>query len=104
VTAVTIQVTQADIDRGTPSNPCDCPVWHAIARALPWLSEPFTVGPLGLCATSDLLGTSGGIALPDEAHKFMSRFDDGRPVRPFAFTLDLPAGLAGEVAGEPQRA
>ena len=36
---VTVSVTAEDIARGKPGQACDCPVWHAIARALPWLPQ-----------------------------------------------------------------
>jgi hypothetical protein len=31
------------------------------------------------------------VALPTEAVEFVSRFDDGKPVQPFTFDLEVPA-------------
>lgn len=31
---ITVHITQQDIDRGTPEDCRDCPVWHALSRTL----------------------------------------------------------------------
>jgi hypothetical protein len=91
---VTVSVAAEDIARGKPGQCCDCPVWHAIARALPWLprreggyGDSFNVGPLGLC------WALARIELPDIAIVFMKRFDSALSVEPFEFTLDVPGHL-----------
>lgn len=94
MTAVTITVTQDDIAKGAPGSACDCPVWHAIKRALlPGVTA--VIGPSD-CALSDSSMTDyAAIPLPAAAARFVEDFDHELPVRPFAFTLDVPDDLTG---------
>lgn len=92
---VTISVTAEDIAKGKPGQACDCPIWHAIARALPWLPQSdddglFSVGPLGVCGIGSGLES---IDLPQEVYSFIGRFDSVLPVEPFEFDLDIPDHL-----------
>jgi hypothetical protein len=84
---ITAHVTPGDIYNGSPGNACACPVWFAIARALPWLKsleERFSVGPLGLG-----FGPFS-VPLPAIVHEFIGRVDNHEPVDPFSFTFQMP--------------
>jgi hypothetical protein len=95
----TIPVTAEHIAKGKPQEACDCPVWHAIADALPWLAGPdasLTVGPADVCFISDSDDAPFGVAhipLPAAAIGFIGQFDGAQPVEPFEFTLDIPGHL-----------
>jgi hypothetical protein len=84
---VTAHVTADDIYNGSPGNACACPVWFAIARALPWLrslEERFSVGLLGLG-----FGPFS-VPLPAIVHEFIGRVDNHEPVVPFSFEFEMP--------------
>jgi hypothetical protein len=95
----TIPVTAAHIARGKPQEACDCPVWHAIAEALPWLldTDPtFTVCSNDVTIyrpSSDNPYRLYCIEFPDVTREFIGRFDSVLPVEPFEFTLDIPDHL-----------
>lgn len=96
VDCVTIEVTQEDIDKGLPCDPCECPIAIATHRALELDEEDS-----GLIAVEedyiDLLGLQ--YDLPDEALRFVRTFDRywsdeemtlkeyNEEVKPFSFTL-----------------
>ena len=77
-----IEVTEEDIRRGKPQSCCSCPVFRAIART--------TGKAVEVLCKSIALGKEVEAALPEKARKFIEAFDDGRPVKPFTFTLRLP--------------
>lgn len=86
---VTIDVTQEDIDAGSPNRCRSCPVARAVHRAT---GKPHIV----VTRNEILLSGWGRFPLPAIAAEFISEFDAGRPVSPFSFTLDLPdAAFAG---------
>jgi hypothetical protein len=95
----TIPVTAAHIAKGKPQEACDCPVWWAIAEALPWLAGPdlaLTVGPADIVFFADSDDAPFGVAhieLAGIARVAISDFDNGRKVEPFEFTLDIPDHL-----------
>ena len=99
----TIPVTAAHIAKGKPQEACDCPVWWAIAEALPWLTpdadgERFTVGPGDICIVPPLVDMEDEYAvyiveLAPVAREAVSRFDRGQQIEPFEFTLDIPDHL-----------
>lgn len=87
---LTVDVTQADIDAGTPKAKCGCPIALALDRAGHAASiiiddQQPSVG----CVNVFISGLWAD--LPDEASCFVDRFDAGRSVQPFTFTLDLKA-------------
>jgi hypothetical protein len=97
---VTIQVAQEDIDSGQRRDACDCPVWRAIARALPWLTAEgryFAVGPLGVTFSGYAEYVSRA-HLPSIAEQFMGRFDEDVAVEPLEFELAIPDAIA-DLAG-----
>lgn len=82
---VRINVTKRDIELGKPGEGEGCPIALA-ARRHPEL-KGCAVG-LGLIGT-EALGYDS-MPLPEEARRFVVDFDDGRPVAPFSFTLEVP--------------
>lgn len=83
-------VTQEDIDTGSPCDGNKCPVYKALSRSYP------------MCiyyVYSDRVeyDMKGGIhpkdryykALPGSVEDFIFRFDEGYPVEPFSFALEL---------------
>lgn len=86
---VRVVVTQRDINNGTRCSGKFCPIGLAVRRQ----GFEFQAGPYYLC------GRFGDrildIPLPSQARQFISDFDvDGRhAVKPFQFTVELPAAL-----------
>jgi len=82
----TFNVTQEHIDRGVQDE-CDrCPVALAIAEQTPF--------PFGFVeAYGDYIMWSCVIdqyaRAPFEVNRFITRFDDGLPVAPFSFELEI---------------
>ncbi len=82
---IKIIVTKTDIQKGKRDTSNLCPVAKAIRRC---------AGLYGIDVYGDELGF--GIALrrlvdlPKKVSKFVERFDFGKPVKPFSFTLKLP--------------
>ena len=90
---VLISVTQEDIDRSTPGDGCDCPVYIAAKRALPDAVEL-------IAGMTDLIfapytATARSFPLPPAAIEFIACYDLGHSVAPFEFGVELPAALAG---------
>ena len=77
-----IDVTQEDIDRGVKGACTQCPVALALARAFPDVYVDV--------ATTQLLVGDEFIRAPSVVSIFIEDFDDGEPVQPFSFDLDLP--------------
>jgi len=79
-----INVTERDIKRAKnligsqPSSVC-CPIALAVRRVF---RKPYRVG-LG-----DIIRDRDFIELPREARTFISRFDDGLPVKPIRFEVE----------------
>lgn len=108
MTAVTIEVTPQDIADGKPGDACDCPVYLAIARTLrarfPAIAERLIYG-LSVSSFAITIGRRGApgitagywpvarICPPEPVVAFVPQFDTGCPVKPFTFTLDIPAAL-----------
>lgn len=86
---VTIEVTQADIDAGTPGLGCMCPVALAVHRALPHLPDAY-IYSYGVAEDSR---TAHFADLPRAARDFISTFDGGDDVAPLSFDLDVPDDL-----------
>lgn len=86
-----ISVTQGDIERGYQGSPSSCPIARAIRRHVGRENMDIMVRPCGLTgrwmAGYRLRQT---VWIPEEAGDFAHRFDNGDPVQPFSFTLDLP--------------
>lgn len=78
---VTVEVTAEDIARGVPQNLISCPIALALLRATgrDWIVYETFVEDEG----------DTKLPLPGPAVGFISDFDAGRPVRPFAFEVEL---------------
>ena len=85
---VTVEVTAEDIAKGLRRNACGCPVALAAQRACPVFEGKLRVIRIGMTFG---IGTRGinDVILPDDAADFVRSFDDGRPVKPFTFTVEL---------------
>jgi len=88
---VHVEVTAEDIATGEPSDYSQCPIALALKRAVPGC-DPYV--------STVLLSLNGrhGIQafIPTCVSMFIMDFDDGDPVDPFAFDLEIPDGtLAG---------
>lgn len=86
---VTVDVTQDCIDRGHPNDACDCPVFHAILDAMPWLD------PLLVAVDREyvVLAAEDTADLPGDAQAWLAAYDSLRPVEPFRFDLEIPDRL-----------
>jgi hypothetical protein len=92
MTAVTITVTQDDIDKGDPQTASSCPISLAMVRAglsKPWVFETYATIGTGPRRTD--------VCLPSAACHFISNFDFHGEccVAPFTFDLDVPDDLTG---------
>ena len=96
-TSVKVEVTQVDIDEGCRKISGSCPVALALARA----SKAKFVNVYARCNlnTGHYRWIAEGIfrihfivALPDVVGAFVGAFDEGKPVSPFEFTLEMPVG------------
>ena len=87
MSTMTVTVTQDHIDHGERQSGASCPIARAITRRMPQWTQVdvgetmFTFFPAS--------GERDEAFLPEEACQFIARFDEGKPVEPFAFTLDL---------------
>lgn len=73
-----IEVTQEDIDKGTPRNCADCPVAIAASRAL---GERVEVGRTFMSTANR------SYWIPREVRNFITSFDSRDTVQPFSFEL-----------------
>jgi hypothetical protein len=90
---VRVEVTAEDIAKGERAECGRCPVALACKRVLPGArvmvdgcSIDFTLKPAGEGEWDDWTS----IEAPAEVDAFIQAFDDGHPVAPFAFDLDIP--------------
>ena len=81
-----IEVTQEDIDRGLKSSCYECPIAYAYKRKVKnKIRLGFSVGTEYI---DHFVGESQDrYMLPKEAKKFIRRFDQDQPVRPFSFEI-----------------
>lgn len=88
-TTVTIEVTQDDIDQGSPANCTLCPVARAASRVFP--GKNVQVGRTYMSVHNTPLSLEGytEVLLPPEVTRFIRTFDQqGRAaVQPFTFTV-----------------
>lgn len=84
-----VTVTERHISTGKAADCERCPVARAIADAIPGLAYigVFAHG-IDLQRSEDEDEISAHT--PDEVAEFIEAFDNGRPVSPFTFTLDIP--------------
>ena len=84
---ITVEVTQADIDRGEENDCRRCPVALAIARAVgPMVAPSVEVHHFAAYVAGR------DVALPDRVADWITNFDCNGPesVKPFSFTLEGP--------------
>jgi hypothetical protein len=89
-----IDVTEDDITKGEPHNPCRCPIALAALRALADEKIDRVLAIFGQIIVMDVCpGTTTrrerSIKLPTAAQHFMRYFDEERNVQPFAFEAEL---------------
>lgn len=78
---VRINVTAKDIARGCRRDGTACPVFFACDRRLK-----------GMIVVGDWVCMKGfSVATPGRVDEFIDAFDSGKPVKPFSFTIDVPA-------------
>jgi len=85
---VDIYVTDDDIRDGDPANCSECPIALAISRAVPNVAVHVFDDSIIIMPFAD--GESNfTLTLPVNACNFIHYFDNGLPVQPFSFQLDL---------------
>lgn len=88
INKVNIEVTEDDIAHGLPHDPSCCPVAKALARAMP--GAMVSVGCAYLSVyRPETRNPPFYAGLPFEAMRFIRRFDGGKEVQPFAFTVSI---------------
>lgn len=81
---VTVNVTQRDIELGVRNSSTHCPVARALHR-----HRPFRYATVnGFEAYNPWHGTT---PLPLNVQQFVAAFDDGDPVAPLQFTVEVPS-------------
>lgn len=80
---IRVNVTQRDIDRGEACDSGTCPVARAVLRVK-------GVSFVAVAGEDISINTRRCLLLPKKVSKFIERFDDGQPVKPFTFVLVLP--------------
>jgi hypothetical protein len=83
-----IKVTQKDIDKGSKGSCYECPIAHAFKREVKnKIRYAFAVNADSIdLVTKDYRRYI--YALPKEAKKFIQRFDNDQPVKPFTFEIE----------------
>jgi hypothetical protein len=87
-----IAVTADHIARGIPKDPRTCPVALAIRSALPSMKYISVVFSTAFLLRDSMREYEA--FLPEEVVIFVDDFDNGLPVFPFEFELDIPAELS----------
>lgn len=84
----TVHVEACDIERGKPGSATSCPIaravrrQHASKRGVSVGRDDVVVGSRGETRRHPAV-----YALPAKASRFVGRFDEGKPVRPFSFVM-----------------
>ncbi len=90
---IRVEVTSEDIAAGEQDNTCTCPVSLAIRRACPG-THPLVYGHMikwaDDAAGEDMPWKLAAAPIPMAVGAFVSAFDEGQDVEPFAFELDIP--------------
>ena len=93
-----VQVTQEDIDFGTPASAFGCAMGRAIARALQQEAllryifhgvVPSSTGGAEVCIRDMRMNTTQYYPLPPECGEFLMKYDHRDPVEPFEFELEV---------------
>ena len=83
-----INVTATDIDKGIRSDDTHCPIALAVKRALRKRKGLF-VTDIGIEWENKDERIEKLCGLPARARKFVERFDEGKPVKPFSFNIEV---------------
>jgi hypothetical protein len=86
---VRVEVTAEDIKHGAMSDCENCPVAWAFIRATGL--DHFKVSVDEITITWPFSDRKEAIELPESVSEWISAFDDGKPVSPISFDLDVPA-------------
>ena len=80
---IRVSVTKRDIAVGKRGSSYECPIALACRRlGKRWI--------ITIDAARNAKSFKWIANMPDKAQRFIERFDKGRPVRPFTFTLKMP--------------
>jgi hypothetical protein len=82
----TITVRQEHISAGIKLNCLACPIARAVAEQVPELNQP-RVRDKAVSTGWSIEGNLKTYLLPRSAQRFIKRFDKGKEVLPFRFTL-----------------
>jgi hypothetical protein len=82
---VHIEVTEQDIKDGKPCTISSCPIARALRRTLP--KSVAQVGGDGI--TMNGVFGRRSITTPAKILAFVESFDNGYPVKPFSFNIDV---------------
>lgn len=82
-----VEVTAEDIAQGVRNQAFECPVACALTRS--GLDHPSAWPSRVYYGPFDAPNGRLTAKLPEEAAAFIAAFDDGRPVEPFAFEIEV---------------
>ena len=85
-----IKVQKRHINGGERNNPWTCPIACAVKELVG--AEYASMVSVSSQAIQFGAGVNG-IELPQNAQAFIENFDEQQPVKPFRFTLDVPAAI-----------
>jgi hypothetical protein len=90
---VEVSVTAEHIAGGEPDSCWGCPIALAAMDAIPNFDVTVNRFQIGIDEIDGKIAPTW-VDLPDEAVTFIDRFDDGEPVEPFTFTMQVPEEVA----------
>jgi hypothetical protein len=82
-----VEVKQEHINRGWPGEPTGCPVFLAVQDKLPSVAEITSKYIYYWRRLSSSVRYEERFLLPSSAKKFIKKFDSGKQVEPFTFTI-----------------
>lgn len=82
-----LSITQEHINTGKPRESCDCPIALALRPYFP--DRLIVVHEGGISIFKDEYEYLQITSPPEQARQFIHDFDNGRPVVPFEFELNL---------------
>jgi hypothetical protein len=87
---IRVRVSQRDINTGQPMEDTQCPIAKAFRRASGKRNVEVTFSRIFIGGMWSQHSYS--YKLPSSAINFIRRFDDGKKVKPFEFTVERPDG------------
>ncbi len=76
-----VKVLKSDINRGVRDNTTSCPIARSLKRMI--------TGYVCVGSRSVTILGKPDFPLPEEAQKFVTRFDHNKKVKPFEFELEI---------------